>query len=95
MEGGTIVERAQTARGARTLVLPLAIAGAATAMVALILVLLWLAPGAGSPWRAVPAVGALTLAAGLAIVWRRRVRAARWLSALDAFAAREIARAHH
>jgi hypothetical protein len=82
-----------TVRGARGIWLGLAAACAAVGLACAALVGLWLVPLGGEPSRALQAVAVLAPLALVGLVWRRRARAARWLRALDAFAAREIARA--
>jgi hypothetical protein len=57
---------------------------------------LWLRPADGRGWQALVAAAVLAVTAVLGVVWLWRARAVRRLNAaLDAYAAREIARARH
>src|SRR5690349_14510099 len=53
---------------------------------------MWLVLAGGEPWQIVRVVVPLALVVVGGILWRRRARKARWLTALDAYAVREIAR---
>jgi len=86
------VDTHRIARHTSLFMLSLGTACAAALLVAGAVAGLWQRLAGGPPGEALLAAGGFTLTTLLAIIWRHRARSAAWLNALDAYAAREIAR---